>query len=318
MIAITEPRTSRTRLAAWAILTLVGLLVQIATMPAARAQENAQQSPQQNPLPSALPPLNITAQYSVFASGFRALHAAADMRRNDETYNTRITIRTDGLLKKLAPWDGVLYSYGSVRADDLLAPKEHRFDNTWRGSTKTTRQIYDDHGQLTHVETIEKDHPDENKEPEAALTIDTTDILSAAMQALRTADATGTCNSTHAVFDGKRRFDLVFTEKRRETLKKSRYSGFEGNVMRCAVEIVPVAGHWRDKPRGWMSIQEQSREHGQLPLIWFGRIPTGVDGELGPHVPVKLQVKTNYGTLLLHLEKYEQIQEDHASDPATK
>ena len=52
-------------------------------------------------------------------------------------------------------------------------------------------------------------------------------------------------------------------------------------------------------PRGWLSIQEQGRSKGSLPTIWLAKIDKD-----GPAVPVKLRLKTDYGTLFSHLIDY--------------
>lgn len=246
-------------------------------------------------------PFVFDATYSVYASGFHALKATTHIDMGQKDYKTNIHIETAGLLGKLAPWHGTLKVNGNIPdpAKATLHPENHSFSNTWRKKTKVTQQIYDGKGTLLRTQTQEEERAPQIKTPEPELTQDTIDILSAALQTMRNANATQSCTHKSAVFDGKRRFDLSFSEKKKDVFKASKYSAYEGFVAKCAVEIIPVAGKWRDKPRGWMSIQEQSRDRGALPVIWFGRA-----SENGPYFPVKLQVKTKYGTLILHLKSY--------------
>ena len=83
-------------------------------------------------------------------------------------------------------------------------------------------------------------------------------------------------------------------------MKSSGYNLYEGSAEKCTVEVRPVAGRWHEKPRGWMSIQEQGREKGMLPTVWMAKM-----NENGPAVPVTVRVKTDYGTLFMHLVKYQ-------------
>jgi len=99
------------------------------------------------------------------------------------------------------------------------------------------------------------------------------------------------------IFDGKRRFKLWFKDAGTETLTKSRYNIYDGVAIKCSVEVEPISGKWHEKPRGWMSIQEQGREKGILPTVWMGTVK-GTD----LYVPVKVRVKTDYGTLFMHLK----------------
>ena len=49
-----------------------------------------------------------------------------------------------------------------------------------------------------------------------------------------------------------------------------------------------------------MSIQEQGRERGTMPTVWLGKIAKNA-----PAIPVKIRVKTAYGTLFMHLAEYQ-------------
>ena len=92
----------------------------------------------------------------------------------------------------------------------------------------------------------------------------------------------------------------MFKEKGTVELKASRWNVYEGSAIECTAEVQPIAGKWHEKPRGWMSIQEQGRERGTIPTVWFAKITEGQ-----PAVPVKVRVKTSYGTLFMHMTKYE-------------
>lgn len=244
----------------------------------------------------------IKADYAVYASGFRALAATAHIQEEQLNYATYVTIKTDGLLGTLAPWRGVLTSTG--RFDEISGvrmPTLHSFDNIWRGKNNRVEQHYDNAGRLIETRVKEDGRPDEIKTPDPTLVDGTTDILSAALEASRIIQKSGSCNSSQPVYDGKRRFNLVFKEQSRETIKTSKYTSFDGEAIKCVVEIEPDGGKWRDKPRGWMSIQEQSKKKGTPPLVWFGRVTQNS----AVYLPVRLQVKTNYGTLILHMKDAE-------------
>jgi hypothetical protein len=49
------------------------------------------------------------------------------------------------------------------------------------------------------------------------------------------------CPKVVSVFDGRMRFDLVFTYKRTENVKAEK--GYEGPAVVCGVQFVPIAGH---------------------------------------------------------------------------
>ncbi len=128
----------------------------------------------------------------------------------------------------------------------------------------------------------------------------TTDVLSATLKGMNHIAAGGTCEGSDEIFDGARRYRIIFTNSQQVDLKKSEYNVYQGPATECTVEVKPLAGKWHKKPRGWMSIQEQGREKGKMPTIWFAQLAKGE-----PAVPVKIRVKTDYGALFMHLTGYE-------------
>ena len=71
-------------------------------------------------------------------------------------------------------------------------------------------------------------------------------------------------------------------------------------ILSGTVEVKPIAGRWYEKPRGWLSIQEQGRKLGTMPTVWFAQLK-----ETATVVPVRVRVKTEYGTLFMHMTNYE-------------
>jgi hypothetical protein len=108
---------------------------------------------------------------------------------------------------------------------------------------------------------------------------------------------TNLCEGRDDIYDGERRFTLIFRDQGAGSLPESRYNAYTGPARVCTVEIEPKGGRWHKKPRGWLSIQEQGRKKGSLPTVWMAQMP-GIPFA----VPVKIRVKTNYGTLLMHLK----------------
>lgn len=111
--------------------------------------------------------------------------------------------------------------------------------------------------------------------------------------------ADGKCEGRDEIFDGDRRYALVFHPAGEVEMKKSDLNVYVGPATECTIEVKPIAGKWHDKPRGWMSIQEQGRAKGTMPTIWLAKM-----ADDAPAVPVRIRVKTDYGTLFMHLTGY--------------
>jgi hypothetical protein len=239
-----------------------------------------------------------TYRYEVYGGGIHAVTATMKLDLGKSDYTASLTAVTRGFLGKLAPWEGTYFTEGHMKGDKLV-PEQHIGRSLWRGEGEAKTYSFDKNGQFQSLKIVENGKPKKKDPPSPKLTNDTTDLLSATLAVMMEAAKTGECKGESDVFDGSRRFTLHFKSLGTEVLEKSRYAPFAGKAMKCTVEITPKGGKWHEKPRGWMSIQEQGRAKGTLPTVWLAKAPGAADTD--PAFPVRIRVKTNYGTLFMHL-----------------
>lgn len=239
-------------------------------------------------------------QYDVYAGGIHALQSKLDIDLvNKGRYDVSLAAQTYGLLGKLAPWAGVFSSKGWVVGDKYQA-ETHQSITTWKDEKEVKTYQFNKDGSFKSYSIKDDKYDGSVKKTDDILTQGTTDVLTATMATLQMVAQNNKCEGSSEIFDGKRRYKLIFNQKRNVELKRSRYNVYEGPAVECTAEVQPVAGKWREKPRGWMSIQEQGRNKGTMPTVWFASV---VEGQ--PAVPVKVLVKTDYGTLFMHLTQYD-------------
>ncbi len=239
-------------------------------------------------------------QYDVYAGGFHAVEAELTVDLEKKTnYMLRLGAHTRGFLAKLAPWKGVFQTKGWYDAKkDMPQPQLHFSDTTWKEDRELTEFEYNKDGSFKEYRVTENGkRKDERQERE--LSHDTTDVLSATLEVMNHIAQGGKCEGSDEIYDGERRYELIFANSKQVKLEKSDYNVYAGPATECTVEVKPISGKWHKKPRGWMSIQEQGREKGKMPTIWFAQMAPGE-----PAVPVKIRVKTDYGALFMHLTSY--------------
>lgn len=78
------------------------------------------------------------------------------------------------------------------------------------------------------------------------------DPMSAVM-ALTTGQIDKPCDRKVAVFDGKHRFDLELSYRRKERIKEARPSGEPDIAIVCGVRYIPIAGHKDNKSTRYMA-----------------------------------------------------------------
>ncbi|MCB9982824.1 MAG: DUF3108 domain-containing protein [Rhodospirillales bacterium] len=238
--------------------------------------------------------------YEVYAGGIHAVQAKLDLDLSKKgQYDLVLDAKTRGFLGSLIPWEGTFESHGWVFKDNKFQPQKHQSTAAWREEKDIKEYLYNKDGSFKSLRVTDEHSENELREIPDEVTNGTVDALTATLQVLESYNNDKTCAGESEVFDGKRRFKQIFKHQKVVTLTESKYNIYGGPAAECTVEVVPVNGEWHKKPRGWMSIQEQGREKGTMPTVWIAQI-----AQDGPAVPVKIRVKTAYGTLFMHLAEY--------------
>ncbi len=238
--------------------------------------------------------------YDVYAGGFHVVSAGLIVDLSHKTdYLLRLGATTHGMLGKLAPWKGVFQTNGWYDPKQSFPqPEKHFSDTKFREDSELTEFLYNKDGSFKEYRKTSNEK-DNDPAPTSDLTQNTTDVLSATLKVMNHISQGGACEGSDEIFDGERRYRLIYANSKAVEVPKSDLNVYQGPATECTVEVKPLAGKWHKKPRGWMSIQEQGREKGTMPTIWFAKM---AEGE--PAVPVKIRVKTEYGTLFMHLTGY--------------
>jgi hypothetical protein len=247
-----------------------------------------------------------TLTYGVYAGGFHALEAKLKFDHNPTDYIITLDATSFGVIGNLLPWGGNYAVHGTITgtgADAVFAPQTFNKTSRWRDDNDSASFMYDNGKLVSQTETDETKKPvtTQNIPVDPKLAASAVDILTGTAQLLNKLDAGKSCTFSTIIYDGKRRYKLQFTDKGSEDLTASDYNSFSGPAKICEVEMVPLAG-FNGKVKGYYKIQEEARKRGQLPRVWLGH-SFGFAGQNGPYVPVKMMVKSEYGAVLIHLQK---------------
>lgn len=232
-----------------------------------------------------------TLKYAVYASGFEVVNLQTIIVETPKTYKAVLDAGLHGWLKKLAPWYGRIETTGAQPA----LPRSHIFTSSWKGKVEKTRFSFE-RGQYVSGSKTESDGKVTPLPKDPELTRGAVDVVTTLYMAMRKLNQTGSCALSQKAYDGRRSFLMIYRDAGDVTLKKTKLNPYAGPAKKCTVELKPLAGKWHDKPRGWLSVQEQSRLKGQLPTITFGKLLAK-----GGYAPVKAELQTRYGAAVLHL-----------------
>lgn len=239
------------------------------------------------------PPASLT--FGVYVGGVHVLDTKARIAMGAEQYDIEFVAAMDGFLGRLAPITAEVSASGAMKAGSTPVPTLYRSVATWRNEPRTTELRYT----ATSVDVIADPPPEKDREPVPQnLRLGTVDPLSAAVAMLAAIGQGRGCEATLPVFDGRQRYDLQFTPVGDEVLAPSDIGLYQGPALACTVQLKPVAGAWRQRNRD--RDEEPGRRRRNYPMkVWVAEVGGG------PPMPVRLEATTPFGTVLVHLTKYD-------------
>lgn len=220
----------------------------------------------------------VEADYAVSQAGVPVMDIRITVDLGAERYRLATVSRARGLGRLFLPREQVAEAEGGLRGRDVL-PARYRTEGEWRGTPRRTLLEYI--GSAPRLAVLEPpEGPDRIPvRPEEAE--GTIDGLSALLRLSRDVAATGRCDITGAVFDGRRR--LEWTSRTIGTAR-SPVPGVPGEALRCSLESRLVAGFRRGddparagRPRqaeAWLAVlgpgQPPLPLRVEFPSTWLG------------------------------------------------
>lgn len=245
-------------------------------------------------LPGMLRADPVVATYRVQVGGVAVLDVLATLDLTDRAYRLEVTAMTGGFLGRIFPWRTVSRSEGAVRPDGL-APTHHSQSSVFREKPRNVTLDYDGQGNVVVSVTPPPEEDDREPVPDAQRHA-TYDPLTAFLTVMTAAGRGEACTRSLPVYDGRRRYDMIFEDVGQRLVGVSRYSIFAGSARQCRVTYRPVAGYSRVSPSG--GLWPRDRETAQRPPaeLWIAPVVPGV-----PPLPVRLETESDLGAVIIHL-----------------
>jgi hypothetical protein len=222
----------------------------------------------------------IHLRFEVFGGpGLHFLTLKVTVNQSSERYSIATEAETRSLADFFVDLRSKLEVRGRVSTETLL-PEAMHAETHWRGADLHTRVDYGVDGTVSAEATPPPRRPVTPVTP--AQMRGTVDQLTAYLALARHLARRSSCALTLAVFDGRRRYDLSFTDLAPETL-----AGFAGPTQVCRMSRRRIAGFPAD--RGGMAATDQGK-------LWFARL---LPGELT--VPVRIEFDGEFGTFTADL-----------------
>jgi Protein of unknown function (DUF3108) len=190
---------------------------------------------------AAAAPLDV--RYEAFAAGFPVARFDFRLKEASGSYVVDGEIRTEGLLRLFYRVNLQTASEGALAAA-AVAPRSHEQVMVAGGKDREAHLLYPGDGRVLAQLVPPEDSGRPKPTPQQIL--DTMDPLSAVLAIGHYAARTGSCGGRFAVFDGRRRYDVVLSDEGSERIVAAPAVAFDGMARRCRVAAVKIAGFSND------------------------------------------------------------------------
>lgn len=218
-------------------------------------------------------------RYEAYYTGVLVAEAKTSLAVGGGRYDIEVHALSSGILDWFITFDQVATSAGRLTASP--EPEHHRNHNRARDNWIDLRF---ENGSVEILDANPDPKTDEERQQvPAALLKGATDPLSGLLAAGFGAVSTDQCKTVVPVFDGRRRYDTVLEDRRRET-----YTGPSGPApaLVCSFRFERIAGY-----------SERAKDYpGLTGDIWLQQL-----GEDLPMLPVRMEIQTKYGIGYIHM-----------------
>jgi hypothetical protein len=232
--------------------------------------------------------LRLELRYLITVAGVETGRLTLKVKRTGSKYRISSTIRSLGLIDGLIGFRSEATTSGAI-SSGIVYPERHKADNIWRGDQRHVRISYGPTGPFDVVaDPLPED--DDRQAVAPALRVGAIDALSAAYALTLAAGGDGEaakCGGKIAVFDGRRRYDIL-TNPLGHGLTAGRV--FQGRTFVCEIELHRIAGHSKSP---WLPSSDD--ESGR---IWFARLSKD-----WPPLPVRFEIDILLGSVAIHLQR---------------
>lgn len=233
----------------------------------------------------------VAASYEVYFGGLHLLDARAKLERHGGGYRLAAEVATSGFAGWLRPWKGISESRGRL-AGDSIVPRHYRNRGTTSDGERLTVISYDRDGKVA-MKVVQPEDDGEDRHPlppdAEAGTLDPLSVVAGLSEVL---EKGGRCEGRFAVFDGRKRYDLVVSDAGEKLLEPTSYSIYAGPARGCRLDYEMLGGHRLDRDDG----QEDRRR-----VVWVASPAEGA-----PPIPVRLEFETAFGYVIGHLTGFAQ------------
>lgn len=180
---------------------------------------------------------SVMHEFDVFVGKFNASRTNFSYYLSDEEYSVKSNVKTYGMFDTIYPFQAIYSTTGKIIKKEELQTISYKYSAKSRFNRRTKELVYSDEGVPVYRLSSKNDKEKKSEINQDIDTKGTTDLQTVIAELVLQYNRFRFCDARMEVFDGKRRFDVVFKDEGEDTLAANKYSKFEGVATKCSMYI---------------------------------------------------------------------------------
>jgi len=178
----------------------------------------------------------VRHDFNVSIGPFDAAVAQFTYTLNPSDYGVNSKVKTDNLFNTLYPFKANYATTGKIKKDKFETATYH-YDSQSRFNKRSKELVYDDNGRPVYRLSTKNGKQKKGNVDTAIDSTDTTDLQTIFAKLAKQYNDVRFCDARMQVFDGKKRFDVIFKDEGKEELPAAENTPFSGQAAKCSIYI---------------------------------------------------------------------------------
>lgn len=187
-------------------------------------------------LPTIAQAFSVKHDFFVTVGAFDASLTEFTYSLTPDDYKITSVVSTNGLFDSIYPFQATYHTSGKISNEQMIAT-DYNYTSKSRFNTRGKQVFFNTEGEPLYQISTRKNKTKKRLFEQSPTPADTFDLLTIFAKMAKQYNEFGFCDSRLAVYDGKRRFDVIFKDEGEDILPPSENSFYSGRASRCTMQI---------------------------------------------------------------------------------
>ena len=178
----------------------------------------------------------VTHEFKVFIGPFDASRTTFSYTLTPNSYSVKSEVKTAGMFNSLYPFKAKYFTDGKIKNNQLETAHYH-YSSQSRFNNRHKELVYNEQGIPVYRISGKNNKEKKVKLEDSPKNQGTTDLQTVFAELAKQYNEVRFCDSRMQVYDGKRRFDVIFQDEGKEEISANEHSPYSGQATKCSIYI---------------------------------------------------------------------------------